>query len=280
MIDLRRLPTRAAGCLACHLGTRNKEVAHELIASGHPVLAFELDNYTETMPPHWKRNADDRARNTHGVRAFVVGQAVAFRESLDNLSRHARGDQWPEFSELSCTACHHRLDEGLARQERGWPGRAGLPAWSPQHWAVLRVLVNHAAPGARPQLDDNVREIASRVSRMNDPKGVADRADETRRLIDGVIARLDNLEWRETDVRSLMRELAGDDPMLRTDVYTAEQTALALQSLASALARANPRLLKSPMNAAIDALFAELQNRDNYDPARFGQQLATVRGTL
>jgi hypothetical protein len=280
MIDLRHLPTRASSCLSCHLGSRNKDVDHELIASGHPVLAFELDNYTETMPPHWKRNADDRGRDTHGIRAFAIGQAVAFRESLDNLARHARGDRWPEFSDLSCTTCHHRLDEGAARQQRGWPGRAGLPAWSPQHWAVLRVLVGRAAPSVRSQLDDTVGQLAARVSRMNDPKGVSTAADEARRLIDGAIPQLDALAWRDSDVRSLMRQLIADDATLRADVYTAEQTALALQSLASALTRSNPRLLKSPMNAAIDALFAELQNRDNYDPARFAQKLAAVRGTL
>jgi Cytochrome c554 and c-prime len=281
MIDLRHLPTRASSCLACHLGGRNKEVDHELIASGHPVLAFELDNYTETMPPHWKRNADDRGRDTHGVRAFAIGQAVAFRESLDNLARHARGDQWPEFSDLSCTTCHHRLDEGAARQQRGWPGRAGLPAWSPQHWAVLRVLIARAAPTVRTQLDDTVQMLAPRVSRMNDPKGVSTAAGEARRLIDDVVPQLDALPWRDNDVRTLMRQLTSDDDSnLRADVYTAEQTALALQSLASALTRSNPRLLKSPMNAAVDALFAELQNRDNYDPARFAQKLAALRRTL
>jgi hypothetical protein len=281
MIDLRHLPTRAANCLSCHLGGRNKEVDHELIASGHPVLAFELDNYTETMPPHWKRNLDDRGRDTHGVRAFALGQALAFRESVDNLARHARGDQWPEFSDMTCTTCHHRLDEGKSRQERGWPGRAGLPAWSPQHWAVLRVLVGRAAPTVRTQLDDTVQQLAARVSRMNDPKGVATSADEARRLIDGAVPNLDALPWRDNDVRTLMRQLTSDDDSnLRADVYTAEQTALALQSLASALTRSNPRLLKSPMNAAIDALFAELQNRDNYDPARFAQKLAALRATL
>ncbi len=78
-----------------------------------------------------------------------------------------------------------------------------------------------------------------------------------------------------------MRTLAGDeDFIIRSDVASAEQTALALQSLSAALTRANPKLLKSPMTEAVDALFTELQNRNTYDPNRFVAKLRVVRGTL
>jgi len=275
MIDLGHVPTRGSLCLSCHMGDRGREVDHELIASGHPVLAFELDNYSETMPAHWVAR-----KETHGVPAWATGQAVAFRDSLSNLARHARGEKWPEFSDMSCTNCHHSLESGLARQERGWPGRPGLPAWSPQHWAVLRLLVARAAPSTRAQLDDSVRQLAARVSRMNDAGGIAAAADETRRALEPVVPKIAVLTWREEDVRAMMRTLAAGDPMTGYDVHSAEQTALALQSLAAALSRLHPALLKSPMNDAIDALFAEVSNRDRYDPSRFAQKLAALRGAL
>ena len=86
---------------------------------------------------------------------------------------------------------------------------------------------------------------------------------------------------RDDDVRTLMRTIAGDtDFILTSDVQSAEQTALALQSLASALTRSNPRLLKSPMTEAIDALFAEIQNRERYEPAKFVQKLGALRAAL
>ncbi len=281
MIDLRNVPTRASGCLSCHLGNDKKEVDHELIASGHPILAFELDNYTETMPPHWRRGKDTVTAETHGARAFAVGQAVAFSQSLDNLARHARGEKWPEFSDMSCINCHHSLEGSGWRQERGWPGRAGLPAWSPQHWAVLRLLVGRANPSARAQLDNDVAIIATRVGHMNDSNGVFQTAVEARHVIDGVTPQIASLSWRDDDVRTLMRTIAGDtDFILTSDVHSAEQTALALQSLASALTRSNPKLLKSPMTEAIDALFAEIQNRERYEPARFVQKLGTLRAAL
>lgn len=276
MIDLRHLPTRGSLCLSCHMGNAKKEVDHELIASGHPLLPFELDNYTATMPPHWLPS-----RSTHGVRAFATGQAIAFRDSLDNLARHARGEKWPEFSDMSCINCHHSLEGSTWRQERGWPGRAGLPAWTPQRWGVLRLIVGKAAPRSRTQLDEIVATLSSKVSRMNDAAGIAASAAEARRLIDAAIPRIDALAWRDDDVRALMRTLAGDDDfLLRADVHSAEQTALALHSLASALIRTNPRLLKSPLMAAVDALDAEVQNRERYDPARFVEKLRAVRGAL
>jgi hypothetical protein len=280
MTDLRSIPIRASGCLSCHLGNDKKEVDHELIASGHPILAFELDNYTETMPPHWRRSKDTVA-DTHGARAFAVGQAAAFSQSLDNLARHARGDKWPEFSDMSCINCHHSLETSGWRQERGWPGRAGLPSWSPQHWAVMRLLVGRANPSARAQLDNDVQLIASRVSRMNDTAGVVQASADAKRIIDGVTPQIAALSWRDEDVRSLMRTIAGDtDFILTSDVHSAEQSALALQSLASALTRNNPRLLKSPMTEAIDALFAEIQNRERYEPSRFVQRLGALRAAL
>lgn len=276
MIDLRDLPVRAHTCHRCHLGNAEKEVDHELIASGHPVLAFELDNFTESMPPHWSPG-----RDTHGVRAWAVGQVMKFRDSLRNLARHARGDEWPEFSEMSCFNCHHDLKGSEWRQQRGWPDRAGLPSWSPQHWAMLRLLIGRASPGARDQLDPLVRDIARGVARMNDPAALANTADRARGIVETLVPGVDALRWTDADIRSLMTAIASDrEFILASDVHAAEQSALALQSLSSALTRRNPRLLRSNMVRSIDALFDEVKNRDDYDPSRFVEKLSAVKASL
>ena len=267
MFDLRDLRVRAHGCDHCHMGDANRQVDHELIASGHPLLAFELDNYTETMPAHWNPN------ETHGVRAWAVGQAMGLRDSLNNLARHARGEKWPELSDMSCINCHHALRGSTARQERGWPGRAGLPAWSPQRWAVTRFLVSNRAA-----MDEAIAEVAARVARMNDPAGVAAAAEEARKLIEAELPRIDSRRWSDAEVRAMIATLAGErDFVLRSDVASAEQIALALQSLASALTRRNPALAHGPLMKSIDALFEEVKVRDDYDPARFAGKLKEVR---
>jgi hypothetical protein len=276
MIDLRDVSVRAHTCQRCHLGSDQREVDHELIASGHPILAFELDNYTESMPPHWTPG-----RDTHGVRAWSVGQVMKFRDSLRNLARHARGDEWPEFSDMSCYNCHHDLKGSQWRQVRGWPDRAGLPTWSPQHWAMLRLLIGRVSPQTRDQLDPLVRQIARGVSRMNDPAGVASTADRARTVVESLIPRVDAVRWSDAEVRSLMRAITEDrDFILTSDVHAAEQHALALQSLNSALTRRNPRLLRGPLTKSIDALFDEIANRDDYEPSRFVEKLNAVRAAL
>jgi hypothetical protein len=276
MIDLKSLPVRAHLCHRCHLGNREREVDHELIASGHPILTFELDNYAASMPAHWRRNEE-----TDGVRAWAVGQVMKFRDSLANLARHARGDEWPEFSDMSCYNCHHALKGSQWRQERGWPDRAGLPTWSPQHWAMLRLLIGRVSPQSQNELDGLVAQIARGVARMNDPAGVAANADRARGIVHNLVPRFEARSWSEGDIRAMMVAITNDRAYIEaTDVHVAEQSALALQSLASALTRRDPRLLRSPMMRSIDALFDEVKSRDDYEPARFAQKLAAVKAAL
>ncbi|HEX6095171.1 MAG TPA: multiheme c-type cytochrome [Thermoanaerobaculia bacterium] len=276
MTDLRDIAVRGHICHRCHLGNAEKEVDHELIASGHPVLAFELDNYTESMPPHWTPG-----RDTHGVRAWAVGQMMKFRDSLRNLARHARGDEWPEFSDMSCHDCHHDLKGSEWRQRRGWPDRAGLPSWSPQHWAMLRLLIGRVSPQSRDELDPLVRQLARGVSRMNNPAEVASTADRARAVVESVRPKIDAVRWSDAEVRSFMRAITEDrEFILSADVHAAEQHALALQSLNSALTRRNPSLLRGPLTKSIDALFDEISNRDDYEPSRFVEKLNAVRAAL
>ena len=74
MIDLADAFTCAATCADCHVGgppTADgaiREVTHDLIAAGHPRLAFELRSYKRAEPPHWHdrfmaaANADEIGR--------------------------------------------------------------------------------------------------------------------------------------------------------------------------------------------------------------------------
>ncbi|HVT43222.1 MAG TPA: multiheme c-type cytochrome [Thermoanaerobaculia bacterium] len=275
MIDLRHLPTRAHLCHRCHVGNARQEVDHELIASGHPILVFELDNYAASMPPHWKPDSTD------GVRAWAVGQAMKFRDSLANLARHAQGGEWPEFSDMSCYNCHHSLKQSEARQERGWPDRAGLPSWSPQHWSVLRLIIGRVSSQSRDELDPIVMQIARGVARMHDPAGVATNAGRARDIVHELVPRINAARWSEADIRSMMIAITEDAGLLRNaDVHAAEQAALALQSLASAQTRRDSRLLRGPMIRSIDSLFEELRDREAFDPARFAQRLRRVREAL
>jgi hypothetical protein len=118
---------RAEVCLDCHLGGPNREVNHDLIAAGHPRLAFELAAYSALQPRHWsiRRDAaraagsDDAARSDVDAELWMTGQLVAARRGLE-LTKHraeraeraatqAPDQPWPELTEYGCFACHHDL---------------------------------------------------------------------------------------------------------------------------------------------------------------------------
>lgn len=74
--DLKHLYVRANSCVACH-----QTLEPELIAAGHPELLFEMDGQAVSQPKHWREKGD-----WHGPKAWLVGQAVAFREMSAQLS--------------------------------------------------------------------------------------------------------------------------------------------------------------------------------------------------
>lgn len=85
--DLKHLYVRANSCVACH-----QTVEPALVAAGHPELLFELDGQGVSQPKHWREKS-----NWHGPQAWLVGQAVAFREMSAQLSKEANpGDKLTE----------------------------------------------------------------------------------------------------------------------------------------------------------------------------------------
>ena len=127
-------------------------------------------------------------------------------------------------------------------------------------------------------VQEAVQRVAALVGRMNDPAGVAEAADQARTLLDPIVSPVESLRWNERDIRAFMRALADEQEFVRrSDVHSAEQIALTLQSLAAVLTRHDPRLLRSAMMKSIDDLFAELQHSDAYDANRFAAGLQAVK---
>ncbi|HET9366600.1 MAG TPA: hypothetical protein VFO22_00905, partial [Candidatus Udaeobacter sp.] len=77
MRDLRSFYVRANTCVACH-----QNIDDNILKAGHPELTFELDGQSVAEPKHW--HDDDPLT---GLRAWLVGQAVARREMSWALSK-------------------------------------------------------------------------------------------------------------------------------------------------------------------------------------------------
>jgi hypothetical protein len=137
---------RARVCTACHVGSGERDVNHDLIAAGHPRLNFEFDTYYANLPRHWQPERD-KGRN------WLAGQVVCAEAALQLLAYRAepqRHKPWPEFAEYDCFACHHDLQAKSGRQERGYGQRIpGTLPWSDWYYALPAAL---GAPGLRADL--------------------------------------------------------------------------------------------------------------------------------
>jgi hypothetical protein len=268
MIDTANLVRRTDQCTTCHVGTAEKSVDHEMIAAGHPDLVFELDSYSAVMPAHWKKPEDPNA----GVRAWSVGQAVQLREALNRLSRRAQSGPWPEYAEYDCFSCHHDLTKADRswRQERGYPDRRpGNAPWNPAHDALLRLVVKTVDPQLSASFGRDLQavyEVATRLSaNRNDVAAAAKRAVGT---TDQVVQRLQTLE--SSQASSLIHGIiANADELSLQGTRTAEQTAMALESLFAA----QNRLTQPQVRTAIDELFKLLENPSAYNGPQFAAKL-------
>jgi hypothetical protein len=238
MIDLRKPELRAKTCLACHLGAPGQEVDHELIAAGHPDLAFELDTFTFAQPAHY-RPRDAKLR----VRAWAVGQAVALGEAMRLLASHA-GKGLPEFSDLDCYQCHHDLRADSWRIARGYGSRKpGSLQLNAAHFEVLRELVAVAAP------DQSAAFVQLSASR--DAAAIA-------RLADTLAARF---AAQDLDAQAVIRALSAN--ILRiaeAGVNSAEQATMSLDALSAALGRKTD---------AVTKLYDYLEHPSTYKPTDF-----------
>lgn len=141
MRDLKSFYVRANTCVACH-----QNLDADLTAAGHPDLIFEMDRQSAAEPKHW------RDPDGSGVRAWLVGQAVALRETSWKLAHNPIGNeqtlaQWQGLAWLLAKVT--AVDGSLARIEPPGTGDASAFASSQQQADALarRVAKQNLDPG-------------------------------------------------------------------------------------------------------------------------------------
>jgi hypothetical protein len=283
MKDLRDLSVRGQTCLSCHLGDAQKTVNHELIAAGHPDLIFELDNYSAVMPPHWdqfsEKRQEQKREDLQSARVWAVGQVVAFREGMLQLVRRARSQEWPEFAEMNCYGCHHSLRDGEWRQMRGYKFKAGLPAWNPARYAVMRVLVSTFAPEQRAQLDAQVERLERHIAYLSTPQEqVATTAAGLAETMERVIPQIRQADIDNAAAARLIDAIAAEVPyLIDAEIHSVEQAIMAINALAGAMARNNPALAQGGISRTIDKLYNDVKDRERFDRAQFTRHMAELR---
>ena len=164
MVDLADPFACATQCSLCHVGGPPcedgslREVSHDLIAAGHPRLAFDLRSFKQSEPPHWRdrfmigdlaAGSPVPANAIDPVGEWALGRLGTLQAYLNQValqSAQAQTDPraqapaagagvWPELTAFDCYGCH-RLPIASARQ----PLRAS-PRLDPWHWALVDVIL-------------------------------------------------------------------------------------------------------------------------------------------
>ena len=227
MIDTKNLEIRAKTCLKCHLGTGDQVVDHDLIAAGHPDLAFELDTFTAAQPAHHRPQPPAMR-----VRAWAVGQTVALAEAMRLLTAHA-AKSWPEFSDLECYQCHHDLRSESWRIARGYGARRpGSLQLNSSHFEIVRDLVSVAAPEERAALETALGRLTANVM---DGTSTTQAAKTVERIADTLTERF---QKQEIDANAVLRAVSASIQRIAdAGINAAEQATMTLDALGTAMGR-------------------------------------------
>jgi hypothetical protein len=291
MHDTRNMIRRAEKCLECHLGSEKKFVDHEMIAAGHPDLYFELDSFSAVMPRHWKEPRESGSAKSAedpdwvGLRDWSVGQAAQLRVAMERLTWRARKDIWPEYSELSCIACHHSLGPAKDswRQEHGYPGRRpGDPAWNASRYLVFRILARQVDSASAQELEKQLSVIAGEMSKLNpDRNAVSTATGSAAAIAQRFAEHLATMSYQPAIALQVMQGITQDAETISLgDERTAEQAAMALDSLYIAYSKQSNPPNALEVRSAINGLFQQLENPSAYNADQFASSLKRIRDLL
>ena len=284
MKDLRDPGNRTGNCLECHIGTKDRNVDHELIAAGHPDLYFELASFSSAMPKHWKEIGDKPNQTPDpyfDVRALAAGQAVQLRDQLQRVVRNAQGPIWPEYADLDCFACHHSLVDASSSwlQERGYPGRRpGNPPWNLSRFVVLKQVLNEVDPESSRQLEENTNRLYAMITSLTGDRGqIVALANSTSELAGREVPKMVAASYDQARTLRIMKAILND-----TDYITvqgerpAEQALMALKSLYEVYSSKGKPANDAQINDQIAALFKLVDNPSAYNSFTFSAQMKAL----
>jgi len=241
MYDTKDVLKRAEQCVSCHLS-----IDAEMVAAGHPTMIFELDSFSQSQPPHWKDQ-----KEWFGPLAWGTGQAVALRESADQLATRAKRNA-PD-----------KLVQESWDQTRG-------------HAIALRALLAQVAAEAGKAVESQVAAIAEAMGK--DKAKAASSASALAKTAGDLSKRLAQTKFTKDIVWTVLKAQVGDpERATSAGLRSAEQVAMAVDSLF----RAVNAVAKPPEGKAIDAaigkMFDELPTKPaDFDAKKFTANLQNV----
>ncbi|GAA5511119.1 multiheme c-type cytochrome [Novipirellula caenicola] len=221
-VDTSDLYVRARMCASCHVGDKDRDMNHDIIAAGHPALRYELATFHAWQPKHW-RDAEANDRTYYEAQLWLAGQIAATDASLALLETRAAKShtisQWPEFASYDCASCHHNLGLQNARTPIT-DDRKAVALYSSWNDAGLRWLIHYRIDTGVATTDDfELLESLDRVKLQMesqpkaDPGFVAELALQARRSLarwfDGPAGQSERAQFRSDRLGNLVAAAAG-----------------------------------------------------------------------
>jgi hypothetical protein len=229
MYDTKSFLLRAEKCVSCHL-----QIDVKLVEAGHPDLqAFELDGFSDKMPPHWR----DKGQFAP-TKAWATGQVISLREAAKQL-----GDR----AEKGASAA--AVKDALQKVQG--------------HGAVVKILFNNIGADVSKSVDADVAALADAVGK-NDKGKIGSTAKSLASTMNGQAPKVAGRDFDEATTKKLLTDLtASADALGSAGMRAAEQGAFAMDRLYGAYAKGKPE--NKAAGAALDKMFDALGD----DPSKF-----------
>jgi hypothetical protein len=246
MYDTKNFLLRAEKCVSCHL-----QIDHEMVAAGHPdLLAFELDTFSATMPPHWRDKG-----TWAGTKAWATGQVISLREAAKQLGDRAAGN-----------ASGALLTDALGKVQG--------------HGTVVRVLLGVAGADAQKSVEADIAALTDAVGKGDKAKISA----TAKNLVGTLNAQAPKVAAREFDqvsTKKIMTDIAGSaDAIGAVGVRGAEQAAMALDRLYSTYSKAPGQKADKAAGDALDKMFGTIEDPKKFDAKGFSAAAKTFGDTV
>jgi hypothetical protein len=256
----KSLLARARACVECHVGRGDADVNHDLLAAGHPGLQFEYNAFLAAVPKHWSER-DEKARYPDfEARAWLIGQAVTAKASLDLLEHRAtKKDRiWPEFAEYECAACHHNVG--------GRPARTALPnegllPWADWTTTLLSQILTVESGANDPVLQSCLMELRKEMTRaLPERERIAIQTRRAAERLDRWANRLNQARRDDSGMlHNLFTTLSKEDPSARTSADRAVLRFLGMRAIRRTLLETAPEQVDAIWKPLLDKLGTSVQ---------------------
>jgi hypothetical protein len=246
MYDTKNFLLRAEKCVSCHLA-----IDADMVAAGHPdLLAFELDTFSATMPPHWRDKG-----TWASTRTWSTGQVISLREAAKQLGDRASGN-----------ASAALLNDALAKVQG--------------HGAVVRVLLGAVAADAQKSVETDVAALTDAVGKGDKAK-IAATSKNLVATMNAQAPKVATKEWDQASTKKVMSDIAASgDAIGGVGIRGAEQAAMALDRLYSGYSKAPGQKADKAAGDALDKMFGTIEDPKKYDGKAFGAAAKSFGDTI